>query len=172
MFEGIQNLFVSIYFAMLVFLNQGLQNTIPQSENLLSERTVVEVVDGDTIDVYLNNEVQRIRLIGVNTPETVDKRRGVQCYGPEASKFLKETLTGKQVELEIDNTQGEKDVFGRLLRYVFLNNENINQKLIAEGYGFEYTYKKPYKYQKEFREAQRDARDSYKGLWNKENCEY
>jgi len=172
MFEGIQNLFVLIYFAMLVFLNQGVQNTLPQTDNLIQEKTVVEVIDGDTIDVFLEDQVQRVRLIGVNTPETVDRRRGVQCYGPEASKFLKELLTGKIVNLEEDPTQYSKDNYGRLLRYVYLNEENINQKLIKEGYGFEYTYKKPYKYQSEFREAQRDARDNYKGLWNPENCEY
>ena len=172
MFEGIQNLFILIYFAMLVFLNQGVQNTLPQTDNLIQEKTVVEVIDGDTIDVFLEGQVQRVRLIGVNTPETVDRRRGVQCYGPEASKFLKELLTGKIVNLEEDPTQNSKDNYGRLLRYVYLNEENINQKLIKEGYGFEYTYKKPYKYQSEFREAQRDARDNYKGLWSPENCEY
>jgi len=172
MFEGIQNLFVSIYFAMLVFLNQGVQNTLPQTDNLIQEKTVVEVIDGDTIDVFLEGQVQRVRLIGVNTPETVDRRRGVQCYGPEASKFLKELLTGKIVNLEEDPTQNSKDNYGRLLRYVYLNEENINQKLIKEGYGFEYTYKKPYKYQSEFRESQRQARDNYKGLWSPDNCEY
>jgi micrococcal nuclease len=173
MFDSFYNTIKVLLFSAILSFYQitGVPNPF-QTDPFFKENTVVEVVDGDTIDVFLEGQIQRVRLIGVNTPETVDKRRGVECFGPEASSFLKNTLTGKQVILENDETQGDKDAFKRLLRYVFLDNQNLNQKIIYEGYGFEYTYKKPYKYQKEFREAQRDARDNYKGLWNQDNCRY
>ena len=121
------------------------------SLNLFPENKVINVIDGDTIDIYQNNKVERVRLLGINTPETVDPRKGVECYGPEASQKLKEILTDKIVKIEGDPSQEDKDKYGRLLRYIFLNDENINEKMVKEGYAFEYTYNKHlYLYQKEF----------------------
>src|SRR3989344_5182278 len=83
--------------------------------------TVVKVVDGDTIAVSLNGKTETIRIIGINTPETVDPRKTVECFGKEASNKAKEYFKEKDynVWLEEDPTQGERDKYQRLLRYVF-----------------------------------------------------
>ena len=129
---------------------------------------VVKVVDGGTIAVEMNGKSETIRLIGLDTPETVDPRKPVQCFGEEASKKAKEILTGKRVRLEMDASQGKLDKYGRLLAYIFLEDGTFfNQLMISEGYGHEYTYNLPYKYQKEFKEAEKTAREEKKGLWAK-----
>jgi micrococcal nuclease len=128
---------------------------------------VVNVVDGDTIKVNINGATETLRLIGIDTPETVDPRKPVQCFGKEASNKAKEILTGKKVRLEADSTQDERDKYNRLLRYVYLEDGTFfNKLMIEEGYAHEYTYQSnPYKYQTEFKEAEKNARESKKGLW-------
>jgi micrococcal nuclease len=127
---------------------------------------VVRVVDGDTIDVDVEGVTERIRLIGIDTPESVDPRRPVECFGVEASKRAKELMLGKRVSLKDDPTQDNRDTHGRLLRYVFLESgEHINLRLIEEGYAQEYTYDLPYKYQRAFRDAEKDAELLSRGLW-------
>jgi micrococcal nuclease len=131
----------------------------------------VKVVDGDTIDVLMNGEKFRVRLIGINTPESVDPRRPVQCFGKEASSKAKEILNGKSVFLEADPTQTDRDKYDRLLRYVFLEDgTNFNKFMVSEGYAYEYTYDVPYKYQKEFKAAQKAAESLKKGLWAEDTC--
>jgi len=133
---------------------------------------VTRVVDGDTIVVNIAGQEEKIRLIGVNTPETVDPRRPVQCFGKEASNYAKTTLTGQNVSLEADPTQGDTDKYNRLLRYIFLpDGTNFNLKLIQDGYAYEYTYKLPYKYQSQFKAAQKTAESSQKGLWAPAVCQ-
>ena len=133
---------------------------------------VVKVVDGDTIDVNMDGKVERLRLIGIDTPETVDPRKPVQCFGKEASNKAKELLTGKSVGLEADGSQGEQDKYGRLLRYVILpDGTNFNLFMIRQGYAHEYTYDEAYKYQAEFKAAQVEAQNAEKGLWSPETCQ-
>ena len=132
---------------------------------------VVKVVDGDTIAVDINGETESIRMIGIDTPETVDPRKPVQCFGVEASSKAKSILEGKSVRLETDPTQGDRDKYGRLLRYVFLENgTHFNELMIIEGYAFEYTYQLPYKYQNEFKQAEIEAREAKRGLWADNTC--
>lgn len=126
---------------------------------------VIRVVDGDTIVVAIDHTPHTIRLIGINTPETVAPNKPVQCYGPEASKHTKELLTDKIVRLEADPSQDNEDKYHRLLRFVFLENENINESLVRDGYAREYTYKIPYAYQTEFRADQKAAKKNKLGLW-------
>lgn len=127
---------------------------------------VIRVVDGDTIDVSIGETIQRLRLIGMNTPETVDPRKPVECFGVEASNKAKSVLSGKKVKLESDITQGELDKYDRLLRYVFLEDgTNFNLFMIKEGYAYEYTYELSYKYQNDFKGAQKYAQDHKLGLW-------
>jgi micrococcal nuclease len=132
---------------------------------------VVTVVDGDTIRVLIDGKEEAVRLIGINTPEVVDPRRPVQCFGKEASERAKEILSGSRVLLETDSTQGERDKYGRLLGYILLpDGTNFNRKMIEEGYAYEYTYGIPYRYQAEFKEAERNAREGRRGLWAEEAC--
>ena len=127
---------------------------------------VVKVVDGDTIDVNLDDKIERLRLIGINTPETVDPRKAVECFGKEASEKAKSILTGKKVALENDPSQDERDKYNRLLKYVFLEDgTSFNLLMIQEGYAYEYTYDLPYKYQTEFKQAQKEAEENKAGLW-------
>ena len=133
---------------------------------------VVKVTDGDTIKVLIDNKIETIRLIGVDTPETVDPRRPVQCYGREASNFTKKTLSNQNVKLESYVLSGDRDKYKRLLRYDFLEDgQNFNQVLIEEGYGHEYTYKSmPYKYQEIFKKSEINARENSRGPWALDAC--
>lgn len=132
---------------------------------------VTKVIDGDTIQVVINGKNETLRLIGIDTPETVDPRKPVQCFGKEASAKAKSLLSNKSVRLEADPTQGERDKYQRLLRYVFLEDgTNFNKLMINEGYAHEYTYNTPYKYQLEFKQAQKEAEASKAGLWADNAC--
>jgi micrococcal nuclease len=132
---------------------------------------VIKVVDGDTLDLNINGATERIRLIGIDTPEVVDPRKPVQCFGLEASNQAKAVLTGQSVALEKDPSQGERDKYGRLLGYIFLRDgTNFNKQMIREGYAYEYTYNLPYKYQTEFKAAENYARINKLGLWADDSC--
>jgi micrococcal nuclease len=128
------------------------------------------VIDGDTIDVKLNGKKERVRLIGINTPETVDKRRPIQCFGPEASKRTHELLDHHAVRLEAGAE--DRDKYGRLLRFVFSEDAtNVGQRLISEGYAQEYTYQgQSYRYQSEFKRAETEAKSAGRGLWSAGAC--
>lgn len=132
---------------------------------------VVKVVDGDTIVISKDGVDATVRMIGVDTPETVHPSKPVQCFGAEASKKTKEWLEGESVYLKVDPTQGERDKYGRLLGYVFRDDGLfINRSLISEGFAFEYTYNLPYEYQAEFQAAEDTARLEKRGLWADEAC--
>lgn len=143
-----------------------------KEENVSSDTvTVVRVIDGDTIVVREEGKEVKVRLIGVDTPESVDTRTKVQCFGKEAAAFTTKLLSGEQVRLEPDATQTDTDIYGRLLRYVYIaDGQLVNDRLIREGYAHEYTYKIPYQKQVQFREAQKEAREQRRGLWSKEVC--
>jgi len=146
---------------------QSVEITQPSS-NLFS---VIRVVDGDTIKVNINGTTETLRLIGINTPETVDPRKPVECFGIEASNKAKSLLIGKKVRLESDPTQGERGIYGRLLSYVWLEDGTFfNKKMISDGYAYEYTYNTPYKYQTEFKQAEKEARENKRGLWANNAC--
>lgn len=134
---------------------------------------VLNVVDGDTLNVSLSGKKTTLRLIGINTPEAVDPRRPVECFGKESSVKAKEILSRKKVRIETDASQGTLDKYGRTLAYVFLEDgTNFNEYMIKEGYAYEYTYTAPYKYQKEFKVAQSEAQKLKRGLWAPEICEF
>lgn len=133
---------------------------------------VTSVVDGDTVKVDINGTIETLRLIGIDTPETVHPSKPVECFGNEASIKAKELLNGKQVRLELDASQGERDVYSRLLAYVFLpDGTHFNKLMISEGYAYEYTYNTPYKYRAEFKQAQTDAQSNKRGLWAAGVCD-
>jgi len=133
---------------------------------------VVKIVDGDTIDVQMENKIERLRLIGINTPETVDPRKPVECFGQEASAKAKELLNGRKVYLEKDEMQDERDKYGRLLRYVWREDGLFyNLEIIKQGYAYEYTYQAPYVYQQKFKEAEQYSRKNKLGLWADSACQ-
>ena len=132
---------------------------------------VTKIIDRDTLMVKINDKEEAVRLIGVDTPETVDPRKTVQCFGKEASLKAKELMENKMIKLEADSTQNDRDKYNRLLRYVYLKDGTlINKKLIEEGFGFEYTYQIPYKFQTEFKAAQKMAEEDKMGMWADGAC--
>ena len=122
---------------------------------------VVRVIDGDTIEIEGG---ERVRYIGIDTPETVDPRKPVQCFGVEASRKNKELVEGKEIRLEKDIT--DRDKYGRLLRYVWVGDTLINLELVKQGFASSYSYPPDIKYQDDFVEAEREARDAKRGLWD------
>lgn len=136
-----------------------------------ADGTIDRVIDGDTVDIVIDGEVERFRLIGIDTPETVDPRKPVQCFGKEASQHLSSLLDGQVVKVERDSSQGEVDKYGRGLAYLILNDgTNVAEKMLLDGFAYEYTYNKPYEQQINFKNAEQDARDSERGLWSSDTC--
>ena len=134
-------------------------------QNAVSSYLVTHIVDGDTIDVRFNtNKIERIRLLGIDTPETVDSRKTVQCYGPESTARLHELLTGKSVEL-MTNPAEDKDAYGRLLRYVSLDGIDINAKMLQEGYAESLCKRFPHPRCIDYDRLQKEAQISKKGRW-------
>lgn len=128
---------------------------------------VTKVIDGDTFEIENGSKV---RMIGIDTPETVDPRRPVGCFGKEASNETKSLLTGKMVILQKDVSQTDK--YGRLLRLVFLPLENgnllfVDDYLVREGFAKVYTFPPDVKYTERFLEAEREARENNRGLWGR-----
>ncbi len=139
----------------------------PLGERQPQYRTVRRVVDGDTL--VLENK-ERVRLIGVDTPETKHPRKPVEYFGKEATAFTKKMVQGKRVRLEFDQANAHirhKDRYRRTLAYVFLEDGTfLNAEIIKQGYGFAYT-RFPFKYMDEFRRYQSEAREQNRGLWGK-----
>jgi len=129
---------------------------------------VSRVVDGDTADIVIDNKYEvRVRLIGVDTPETVHPQKQVEAYGKEASNFLTNLLKGEEVYLEYENNaKPEYDIYGRLLAYFYRAPDGlfVNLEIIRQGYGHAYT-KYPFKYMELFRAYEKRASENEKGLW-------
>lgn len=124
------------------------------------------VYDGDTIAVDMSGGSEKVRLIGVDTPETHDPDVPVQCYGPEASNYTKVNLLDREVRLETDPTNQNRDRYNRLLRYVYLKDGTLwNQRLITEGFGFAYL-RYPFTKLENFKETENQAKNLNKGLWS------
>lgn len=123
---------------------------------------VLRVVDGDTIVVELYGKQEKVRLIGVDTPETVDPRKSVQYYGKEASNYTRSQLEWKDIDLEFDFNP--RDKYDRLLAYVWIDRKNFDSELIRLGYGRAYL-RFPFRYFKEFEKIGRDAEKNKLGLW-------
>jgi micrococcal nuclease len=147
-------------------------NAQPAPGQVSGQAQVVRVVDGDTVDVLLEDGArERLRLIGIDTPEVVDPRKPVQCFGREASQHAHELLDGQMVSVELDASQGDRDIYGRLLAYVWLpDGRNFGEVMIGDGFAHEYTYNLPYAYVDSFKLAQDGATASQAGLWSPATC--
>jgi micrococcal nuclease len=125
--------------------------------------------DGDTITIDMSGKIERIRFIGVDTPETKDPRKPVQCFGKAASEFTKNLIGDQPVRLEADGLSSNRDRYDRLLRYVYLPDGRLVQaEIIKQGYGFAYT-SFPFTKSDEFKAFQTEARENNRGLWD--SCE-
>lgn len=137
----------------------------PATQTQPGQYYVTSFEDGDTITVDMNGIKERVRFIGVDTPETQDPRKPVQCFGKAASEFTK-TLIGRQpLRLEADPTNTNRDRYNRLLRYVYLpDGRLVNAEIIRQGYGFAYT-SFPFQKLDEFKAYETQARERNLGLW-------
>jgi micrococcal nuclease len=127
------------------------------------EATVTRVVDGDTIHVSLGGQDVTIRLIGIDTPETVAPGQPIECFGPESSHFTTRWLTGERIELEYDRDL--IDPFDRTLAYVWLDGRLFNETLIERGYAEATSYPPDTSHQDVLDAAEVDARRTERGLW-------
>jgi micrococcal nuclease len=128
---------------------------------------VTRIVDGDTLVVSVDGRDEKVRLIGIDTPETVDPRKPVQCFGKEASRRMADLLPpGSAVRLERDAEL--RDRYGRLLAYVFRSSDGVfvNEAMVADGYAHTLTIPPNVAYAERFSDAQRTAREADKGLWS------
>jgi micrococcal nuclease len=161
-----------IYLAQL-YLTQNKANTsmieiqespasaIATKSGELVEAGVLRIVDGDTIELTSG---QKVRYIGINTPESVDPRRPVQCFGKEAAEKNRILVESKTVRLEKDVS--ETDKYGRLLRYVYVGDQMVNELLVREGFAQIDTYPPDIKYVDKFKQDQILARSEGKGMWS------
>ncbi len=126
---------------------------------------VIRAVDGDTLAVTMSDgKEERVRFIGINAPESVDPKKAVECYGKEASVKMRALLDGKDVTL-IPEEKDDRDVYGRLLRYVSLGSIDIGAKMISEGYAESYCYKYPHPRCSEYEALERAAVSAGVGKW-------
>ncbi|MAG37472.1 MAG: hypothetical protein CL878_14650 [Dehalococcoidia bacterium] len=137
----------------------------------LRQVLVLEVVDGDTVEVQFGGEVARLRLLGIDAPETVAPGQPVQCFGPEAALKVHELLSGQVLALEADPSQGERDADGRLLRFAWLTDGRLaNHELLVQGYAHAVSTAPPHRYQADFLLAEQQARDQARGFWAPDTC--
>jgi micrococcal nuclease len=126
--------------------------------------TVVHVSDGDTITVDLAGRVERVRILGADTPEVVDPRKPVQCFGPEASAHTKARLPpGTRVTLETDAEP--RDRYGRLLAYVYVGQERYDDELLRLGFARLLVIPPNGVHAREMLQAELGARAAHRGLW-------
>lgn len=134
---------------------------------------ILRAVDGDTLEADFGDGTKvKIRLLGVNTPESVDPRRPVECFGKEASKHMASLVDGKRVLLASDPQADEVDVYGRLLRNVFLEDgTDVNAALVRDGYAYAYLDFPLNKQRKvELSRLQAEAKAAERGLWDPKTC--
>lgn len=127
--------------------------------------SVTEVIDGDTIVVTRSGETQTIRLLGVDTPETHHPTKGVECFGPAATRFTRRRLLGAHVRLEGDVEA--HDIYDRTLAYVYVDNERFNDELLRRGYARLLVIPPNRAHGRAMLDAELIARDAGRGLWNR-----
>lgn len=169
-------LFISLSLAVVVLIKQNIIKTdlnTPLEQTNLNCYKVDRIVDGDTLKIWQGGKSVAVRLIGIDTPESVDPRTPVQCFGKEASNYTQNLLVGEDVCLDEDVLVGKFDKYQRLLAYAYRKRDHlfINEHLVSQGYAHEYTYNSNYKYQQKFKEAERLAQEQKLGLWADGVCD-
>jgi micrococcal nuclease len=135
----------------------------PEAGPASAAALVTRVVDGDTIEAWIGGEVEDVRLIGVDTPETVKPGTPVQCFGLKASHFTKRQLEGKQVRLVFGIER--RDVYGRLLAYAYLGDRFFNPILVRRGLARSLTIPPNDRFASRFRRLELGAARAGRGLW-------
>jgi micrococcal nuclease len=156
----------SIITVIILLLLSGC--SLQQNDTRFIAAEVIRVVDGDTVNVKINRKEETVRLLLIDTPETVHPTKSVQPFGPEASSFVKELLNGANVQLEMD--VGERDKYGRLLAYVYIDDQMVNEMLLEKGLArLAYVFEPNTKYVDNFSAIQKKAQQQGIGIWSIEN---
>lgn len=151
--------------AIVLYLNRNPKVTEPMVNTPVGGYRVTEFVDGDTVKVDMNGTNETIRMIGVDTPETHDPRKPVQCFGQAAAEFTKKLIGNNYVRLEPDALSANRDRYQRLLRFVYLpDGRLVNEEIIKQGYGFAYL-SFPFTKSDQFHASEIAARTANLGLW-------
>ncbi|MDF2917990.1 MAG: hypothetical protein K0S70_2207 [Microbacterium sp.] len=127
---------------------------------------VAAVIDGDTIEIRAAGGTERVRIIGIDTPEIGRDGAADECYAQEAREYVNAALYGRTVTIYPDTSQEDTDRYGRLLRHVLVDDRSIAEEAIAAGMGYEYTYDAPYGGQAAHKAAQEAAAAAGAGLWS------
>ena len=145
-------------------------NVINAVEQEDAERIKVKFnrkIDGDTAEFDLNNEIIKVRFLGINTPETVDKNRGEEPYGKESSAYTEEKLkNATKIELEYDSNASEKDKYGRILAWVFVDDSLLQKELVSNGLAETYMLQSNYRYAGVLQLAEEEAKNNKLGIWS------
>lgn len=146
----------------------------PQLVDMRAELEIAEASsDGDTVRVRYGDKLLTVRMMGVDTPETRDRRKGKQCFGEEANRRTAQ-LIGKKLTFEfipLDEPVVKRDRYDRSLVYVHLPDGSLyNEQLLRDGYAHQYTFRGHYKYRDLFIAAQKDAQRREVGMWKSEAC--
>jgi len=153
-----KKLHLNLFFVLLILLLL-ISLTLPEDFY-----RVVRVIDGDTIEL---ENGRMVRLIGIDTPETVHPSKSVEYYGKEAGEFTRKMVEGKRIKLELDIQKQDK--YNRLLAYVYLEDGTfLNAELVKQGYAKVSTYPPNVKYVDLFTKLQVEARENSRGLWKEE----
>jgi micrococcal nuclease len=157
------HLLLLLLFTYALLLSSCSNESLSTSPN---SATVKEVVDGDTIDIAIGGKTERVRLIGINTPETKHPTKGLECFGPEASAYTQQLLpagTALRVERDIE----ARDKYGRLLLYVYIANSNVfvNLDLVMNGYARPMVFEPNTAHMADFAQAATQAELRNVGLW-------
>ncbi len=141
----------------------------------LQEGNIIHVVDGDTAYIKINKTIERVRFLGIDTPELHDKKNKPQCFGKEAKKELQRIGKGKNVFVQKDTIQPNRDAYGRLLRFVYLQQGDgsqgilLNNELLKNGYAYRFA-KYANQHTKLFTESEKLAQKEKRGLWSPHTC--
>ncbi|MBQ7155579.1 MAG: thermonuclease family protein [Synergistaceae bacterium] len=169
---GPKKIIILVIAAILLYLSGGIEQ---QDDSGFVSGTIKRVIDGDTAVVTVDGAERRVRLLGVDTPETVHPNKPVQFYGKEASNFTKEALTGKRVWLEYDASP--QDRYNRHLVYIWtakpknideasMRKDMFNARLLLDGYAKVMIIKPNKRYEELFKKFENEARNAKRGLWS------
>ncbi len=155
-----------IIMAIVLFFLKSIFNINLDNNNKTWTAEVIRVADGDTVTVSYHNKTEKIRLLGVNSPETAKEGQAGQCYGDKASDFTHQQLMGQMIVIVDDSTKEDFDQYGRRLAYIEFKGQDYNQLLIEKGLAKEFTFKgEYYQRQRNFIAAEKKARLAKIGLW-------
>ena len=165
---------ILLLFAVIVITNLGsgidAGSMIPEikDEGRMLRGKVIRVIDGDTLEVRTAQGKEKVRMLGIDTPETVRPGVAVECGGPEASAFMKRLAEGTSVCLITDPTQDERDRYDRLLAYVLpsFGEVSYQQRILAAGWAEVYVYGRKFRRHAAFAKAQEKARAKGAGVWS------